>query len=273
MLEPVLVGRPTLRDTVMRALAARNHLVFCDLGDAKFFVDPSDRVVGAWLMWHGGWQRREIGQAVAVLAAAGRLPADAIFVDIGANIGTHTVYALRTGRFARAVAFEPEPHNARLLAMNIEANGLKGATTLIAKAAGNAAGTAALHLHPRNKGAHAIGAPPSDDGREQIDVAMVRAEDALAELEISAERIGLIWIDVEGHEPPVIQGLGKLLARKVPLAFEFAPQRYTSQAKHELVHLLARHYSTMCSLSAAAGQGAPIDSLANIDETDDILVF
>src|SRR5262249_42139896 len=120
MLEPLLVGRPVLRDTVMHALAARGHLVFCDLGDARFFVDPSDRVVGAWAMWHGGWQRREIDQAVTVLAASGRLAADAVFVDVGANIGTHTVYALRSGRFARAVAFEPEAKNARLLAMNIE---------------------------------------------------------------------------------------------------------------------------------------------------------
>src|SRR5262249_26974012 len=51
MLEPVLVGWPVLRDVVMNALAARGHLVLCELGDVRFFVDPSDRVVGAWLMW------------------------------------------------------------------------------------------------------------------------------------------------------------------------------------------------------------------------------
>src|SRR5437899_6712805 len=109
LLEPVLVGYGTLRETVMNALAARGHLVFCDLGDVRFFVDPSDRVVGTWLMWHGGWQRREIDTAVAVLSAAGRLPPQAVFVDVGAHIGTHTIYAMRTGRFARAIAFEPEP--------------------------------------------------------------------------------------------------------------------------------------------------------------------
>src|SRR5262245_41657156 len=126
MLEPLLVGWPVLRDTVMRALAARGQLVLCQLGDVRFFVDPSDRVVGAWLLWHGAYQRREIDQAVAVLAAEGRLPADAVFVDVGANIGTHTVYALKSSRFARAVAFEQEPRNARLLAMNVEANGFAG---------------------------------------------------------------------------------------------------------------------------------------------------
>src|SRR5262245_44643857 len=83
---------PLMREIVMGALAARGHLVLCELGDVRFFVDPSDRVVGSWLMWHGGWQRREIDTAVEVLSAAGRLPAEAVFVDVGAHIGTHTIY-------------------------------------------------------------------------------------------------------------------------------------------------------------------------------------
>ena len=82
LLEPVLVGYGTLRETVMNALAARGHLVFCDLGDVRFFVDPSDRVVGTWLMWHGSWQRREIDSAIEVLSNAGRLPPEAVFVDV-----------------------------------------------------------------------------------------------------------------------------------------------------------------------------------------------
>jgi len=273
MLEPVLVGWPVLRDTVMHALAARGHLVFCELGDARFFVDPSDRVVGAWLMWHGGWQRREIDQAVAVLAASGRLPADAVFVDVGANIGTHTVYALRGGRFARAIAFEPEPKNARLLAMNIEANGLAGVVTVVPKAAGDAAGTAVLHLHPRNKGAHAIGAPPSVDGRDRRDVPVVRVGDALNELAVPSEQLGLIWIDVEGHEPQVIHGLGGLLARRVPIAFEYAPHRYQGEARRELVRTLASHYSTLHSLNGPPDHRAPIAALGEIERIDDILVF
>ena len=273
LLEPVLVGWPVLRDTVMRALAARGQLVFCQLGDVRFFVDPADRVVGAWLMWHGEWQRREIDQAVAVLAASGRLPADAVFVDVGANIGTHTVYALKSGRFTRAVAFEPEPRNTRLLAMNIEANGLANAVIVVPKVAGEAAGTAVLHLHPRNKGAHAIGTAPSDDGREQLDLPVVRVEDALAELGLSAEKLGLIWIDVEGHEPQVLRGLGSLLTHGVPIAFEFAPRRYHADARRELVRLLAGHYSTLHSLNASPDHRLPISALETMEDMDDILVF
>ena len=161
----------------MNALAERGHLVLCELDDVRFLVDPADRVVGSWLIWHGGWQRREIITAVEHLSAAGRLSRDAVFVDVGAHIGTHTVYALRTGRFARAVAFEPAPRNARLLAMNLDLNGMAGTAVVVPKAAGAITGTAMLYLHPRNSGAHSIGSPPSVDGRDRLCVPIVRVED------------------------------------------------------------------------------------------------
>jgi len=272
LLEPLLVGRPVLRDTVMQALAARGQLVFCELGDVRFFVDPSDRVVGAWLMWHGEWQRREIDAAVAVLAAAGRLPADAVFVDVGAHIGTHTVYALRSGRFARAVAFEPAPRNARLLAMNLEANGFAKLATIVPKAAGDRPGTAVLHLHPRNTGAHAIGAPPSVDGQGHLDVPVVRVEDELAALGVAADKVALVWVDVEGYEPQAIDGLTGLMARATPIAFEFTPSRYTTQTREQLVELLVRHYTTVHSLGRG-DETAPIAALRSRTQTDDVLVY
>ena len=270
MLEPLLVGWPVLRQVVMNALSARGHLVLCELGDVRFFVDPRDRVVGAWLMWHGGWQRREIDCAVELLRAAGRL-AGAVFIDVGAHIGTHTVYALRTGHFARAIAFEPEPRNARLLEMNLEVNGLGQCALLVRKAAGASAGTGVLHLHPRNTGAHSIGAPPSADAEATVAVPIVRVEDELDALGVPLSDVGLVWVDVEGHEPMVLEGMTKLIARSVPLAFEFNPSRYTARMKQQLIELLSRHYTSVESLGRKDAT-APIGALASRAHTDDVLV-
>ncbi len=271
ILEPLLVDNPVLRDTVMNALADRGQLVFCQNDDVSFFVDPSDRVVGAWLMWHGGYQRREIDQAISVLAQNMRLSADAVFVDIGANIGTHTVYALRSGRFTRAVAFEPEPKNARLLAMNMEANRLTDIVKIIPKAAGEAVGTATLYLHPRNKGGHALGQSPTVDGQERCEVPVVRVEDVLAECGVE-ERVGLLWIDVEGHELHVMRGLERLLARGVPIAFEHAPKRHSDESKREMTALLSTSYTQMRSLSDL-NRSLPIAALLTMQKQDDILLF
>jgi FkbM family methyltransferase len=272
MLEPILVGWPVLRQVMTNALAARGHLVLCQLGDVRFFVDPSDRVVGAWLMWHGGWQRGEIATAVDLLSAAGRLRREAVFVDVGAHIGTHTIYALRGGHFSRAIAFEPEPRNAQLLAMNLEVNGLSDAAIVVRKAGGAAAGNAILHLHPRNTGAHAIGTPPSLDGQTAIEVPLVRVEDELESLGVAPGDIGLVWIDAEGYEPQVLDGLTRVLSHAVPLAFEFTPSRYSAEKKRELVQRLARHYSCVCSLGRGDAPG-PISALASREHTDDVLVY
>jgi FkbM family methyltransferase len=195
-----------------------------------------------------------------------------VFVDVGAHIGTHTVYALRSGRFARAVAFEPAPRNARLLAMNLEANGFAKLATIVPKAAGDRPGAAVLHLHPRNTGAHAIGAPPSVDGQGYLDVPVVRVEDELAALGVAADKVALVWVDVEGYEPQAIDGLTGLMARATPIAFEFTPSRYTDATRQQLVELLVRHYTTVHSLGRGDAT-APIAALKSRRETDDVLVY
>ena len=272
LLEPVLVGNRSLRETLLNALAARGHLVYCRLPEGNLFVDPSDRVVGSWLMWHGRWQREEIEQAVELLRAGGRLPAGAVFVDAGANIGTHTFYALQGGAFTRALAFEPEPNNARLLRMNIAANALGDRAVVVEAALGDREGRAILHLHPRNKGAHAIGVAPSVDGTQSIDVPMIRLATALQSNAISAAQIGLVWIDVEGLERDVVAGLGDYLGQ-VPLALEYAPERGDPQAARELREMLQRHYTVLHRLGPNAGPAEPIAALAAVSGITDIMVL
>lgn len=272
LLEPVLVGNRSFRETVLNALAARGHLVYCRLPEGNLFVDPSDRVVGSWLMWHGRWQREELEQATALLRQAGRLSTASIFVDAGANIGTHTFYALQSGFFTTALAFEPEPNNAWLLRMNVAANALSDRAAVIEAALGDREGRAVLHLHPRNKGAHAIGVAPSVDGMQSIDVPMTRLDAAFTARAITPAQIGLVWIDVEGLERDVVVGLGDFLGQ-VPLVLEYAPERGDPQAARELRDLLVKHYTILYRLGPRASPQESIAGLADIDGITDILVF
>ena len=273
VLTPVVLRVRSLREAVLNALAGRGHLVYCRLPEGNFFVDPSDRVIGSWLMWHGRWQREEIEQAVRHLVAAGRMPQNAVFVDAGANIGTQTAYAMRMGVFARAVAFEPEPRNAELLTMNMAANGLEEKVTVVAKALGAAEGEATLYLHPRNKGAHAIGVPPSLDGTGQVTVPLTRLDGALAALGIAPETIGMIWIDVEGAEFEVLRGIGTLLG-KVPLAIEYAPERFSSGDGETFRQALKANYTTLHRLGPnETGKTHPIGELDRIASITDILIY
>jgi FkbM family methyltransferase len=201
------------------------------------------------------------------------LPANAVFVDVGANIGTHTVYAMRSGRFARAVAFEPESHNAELLRLNLKANNLTDRVCVIERAVGEQAGSAVLHLHPRNKGHHTIGKLPSYDGLDRREVSLVRLDAALTEQRISPGEIGLVWIDVEGYEPEAVRGLGSFIEHAVPMAIEYAPERYSAAAREELIALLCKHYSRLHRLSGSRGDREPVSALASIHDFADVLVF
>ncbi len=274
VLEPLLVGRPVLRDTVMHALAARGHFVFCDLGDAQFFVDPSDRVVGAWLMWHGGWQRREIDQAVAVLAASGRLPAGAVFVDVGANIGTHTVYALRTGRFERAVAFEPEPKNAKLLRMNIEDKRSYERRHGDCKGGGRAR---------RDRDALP---PPTQQGRTCDRRAAFRTTDwSESKCRWCGSRTRSANSPYRRDRSASSGSMPRAMSRRssagsAACSTRVCRSRSNSRravmnltARRALVDFLAAHYTTLHSLNAAPDHRAPIAALADIGDMDDVLVF
>lgn len=272
MLEPIVLGSRSMRETVLNALAARGHLIYCQQPEGNFFVDPGDRVVAHWLMWRDGWQRNEIRQMTDILSDAGRLPPAAVFVDAGANIGTHTAYALLSGRFARAISCEPEPKNLRLLEMNMAANGLSSRVRVVPKALGAQAGSAVLHLHPRNKGGHSLRAAPSYDGQGRIDVAVARLDDVLKAEGVSPNEVGVIWIDTEGFEPQVVQGLGDFLGR-VPLLIEYAPKRYASDDGARLRALLQQHYTTLYRLGSETPHAEPLSALPSIDGIADILVF
>ena len=152
-------------------------------------------------------------------------------VGVGAHIGTHTIYALRSGRFTRAIALEPEPRNARLLAMNLEVNGLSQAAIVVRKAAGasnhrgrrppaSASSQYGCSCHRQPPFARWTGFARSADGAP---------EEELESLGIAPSDIGLIWIDAEGYEPQVLDGLAENSVAFSTACVEFTPSRYSSK--------------------------------------------
>jgi FkbM family methyltransferase len=270
LLEPILIGVRAFREVVLNAIAAKDHLIYCRLPHGDFFIDPSDRVIGSWLLWHGRWQLDEIEQAISILKKTGSMQHDSVFVDAGANIGTHTVYAMRSGLFRNAFAFEPETRNYELLRMNIAANDLISKTTIMKTALGSNDAEATMFLHPRNKGAHSLVGLPAPDASEQVRVQVRRLGDILRSNSVAPSQVGLIWIDVEGMELDVIRGLGEYIGR--PLVIEFFPSRYHESSLREFRAVLKSHYRSLCCLGSNAVL-EPISAIDRKSDTADILVI
>ncbi len=220
-------GRRTMLRRLFASYLAPGCRVLVDFEDHRFLVDPRDTGVGFTLMTGQPWQRAELGAALNALRAAGRLAEGGAFLDVGANIGTQTVYALLSGAFARAVALEPEPANFAMLRENVVLNGMTTQATLINAAASAQAGQVLLGIDARDKGSHSVargatgrGALPSEGGAA-IQVAAVTVDAACRDSGVAPGEAGLVWIDVEGHELAVLEGMAELRAARVPIIVEF----------------------------------------------------
>lgn len=260
-------------------VASGGLLVLCPFADHDVLCDPADDKIAATLISGRPYQRRHIDAALVILEQAGRLPPGGLFLDIGANIGTMTLYAMRSGWFSGAIALEPEPHNHAILTRNMSLNRLSAEVETIAAAAGAHAGRVPLHIALRNRGAHSL-APllrATGAGRT-IDVQMTTADIAVDRSRSQAP-VTLVKIDVEGHELAVLEGMTSLLGQGVPLLVEVTcmPPEQRADRIAALRARLGSCYRTVVDLERATPESllepASLAGFAASAPQHDLLIF
>jgi len=198
--------------------------------DHTVFVDPCDDRIAYSLLSGRSWQRAHLTRAIELAVGRGDFPDDAVFVDVGANIGLMTVYALLSGRFSRAIAIEPDPWNREILKRNLEANDLTNRVVVVGKAVSERAGAMMLHRDAKNLGAHSLEPAFVMSSDAAVEVPVDRLDDILEGLGLAASQAGLIKIDVEGHEFAALAGMARLFEdQRPPLMIEvtFGPEDAT----------------------------------------------
>jgi FkbM family methyltransferase len=185
-------------------------------------ADPRARAV-AWLPWDLSLQvspADAIGYSIltggvfdpCVTETLHRLiePVDTV-VDVGANIGYLTsLAAVRAGVRGRVLAYEPHPTVFELLAANVRRWHGVAAVEIHQQALSDASGAGELAfagaVFEANMGLASLRTPERSAGADTVPVSLRRLDDVLADQEV-----GLLKIDVEGHEPAVLRGAGELL--------------------------------------------------------------
>jgi len=153
------------------------------------------------------------------------LPERGTVLDVGANIGAHTLtMASAVGEDGRVLAFEPNPEVLEVLERNIERNGLQSIATGYGCALGEAQAKMKLRVPTReSKEATNLGLASLvalDTPHVLIDVA-IRTADGIVE-EHALDRIDFVKIDVQGFECQVLRGMRHCLARFKPVVvFEY----------------------------------------------------
>ena len=154
-------------------------------------------------------RRGQFYEAKELAGLAELFPAGGTFVDIGANVGNHSLYAALFLGAARVIAFEPNPLAYRLLVQNVLVNGLEQVIDLSRLGVGVGAreeGGYSMERRRRNLGGAKM--LPGESGKLRV-----LPGDTLLEGEAPA----LIKIDVEGMEMAVLEGLKATLRQHRPV--------------------------------------------------------
>lgn len=223
------------RDELRKFIRRSTPIVVREDRGINYVLDlRDDSEVTHWIWFYGRYEEPLLARAAAALAADGRgaRPLEGkTFLDVGANIGTASLNALVRQGADRAVLFEPHPSNLRLLRMNLAANDLVDRGSVQALAVSNAAGEVTFEESEDNIGDHRVRDEATaaaegqlgEEHRTTITVQAVTLDQGLADAGVDLKKVGLVWVDVQGHETHVLDGATKLLETGAPWCVEFWP--------------------------------------------------
>lgn len=266
-----------LRNDIRRAVQARfdvlageGYIFIRPAGDHRIAVFPSDKVIGATLLSSGDWFRAQTTWAIEFLASRNLLPPSPVFVDVGANIGTQSLYAMLSGRFDRVLALEPASAQFDLLRLNAFLGNFQERIACRRVAAGSGSETLPLVLNPTNQGDNRLS---RNAGPEVAKVPVEPLDAILAAENILPAEIGLVWIDVQGHEPEVSEGMSTVLHASVPLVVEFNSDQYGPEGTLRFIRLLEQHYDRCIDITAADRTTHSLDHLNHVRAGADVLLY
>jgi FkbM family methyltransferase len=227
------------RDLLIRAIGPRTRFMTVDNGDHLITFSPSD-YLGRSVFVKGHFDRDHVNRLMRHLNALGVSIEGKTLLEIGGNIGTHTIYFALTGAFGRIVSIEPDPRNYELLVENVGQNGLKKLVTPVNCAASDSEGQIEFFLHPTNHGKSSPNRVGDDSERIVVPARPIPA--ILRDAGVAGQDIGLVWMDIEGYEPVASRSMTTLFARRVPVHMEFTSSFYGPEKAREFVDFLAGFY-------------------------------
>ncbi len=144
-----------------------------------------------------------------------------IFVDVGANVGNHTVYFASLPATSQVIAFEPHPEAFAVLSFNVSFNGLGSKATLYNFALSNVSQDWVLKTPLNNLGGSTL--EPKIRGVEHR-TRSFRCSSVIGDSMINTA-VGFVKIDVEGHEIACLEGLEQTFNKcRPPVFIEVAPE-------------------------------------------------
>jgi FkbM family methyltransferase len=261
------------RRGVWRVAARFTPVLAVDREGLRLYVSTDDQVLGRRLFVYNRAPETDIQLTFNALrqipGIAGRLN-DFKVLEIGANIGSHTVALLKHYGASEVIAIEPSPANCDLVRQNALSNSVSERVQLLELALSDQDGSVSLEISPSNSGDHRVrvsgGATNgAEASRDTIDVRAARLDSLVETGEVDLDSVGLVWLDAQGHEGHIFSGARRLLGSEIPIAMEYWPYGLRRAGGLQLLHeLIAEHYSHVLDIAPPDGSGPRVVPAAEL---------
>jgi FkbM family methyltransferase len=234
-------------------------------------VNTRDRVLGKELFSKRNYEWNTILTVIETLKSHSLLKGSCM-LDVGANIGMISIACVGNGFFEKAIAIEPEPYNFQLLQRNVKQNNLASKIECHHLALSSQNGVLDLEIAKDNFGDHRLrpvqnSAPGfyHEEKRKTRPVNVMKLDDLLSNSD-QRESIGLIWVDIQGHEGHLFAGAKDTIKKKIPLVCEFWPYAMNRAgiSKDQFLELATELFTGYFHILSGQPEWAPIDTLHHL---------
>ncbi|MBB5577958.1 MULTISPECIES: FkbM family methyltransferase [Rhizobium] len=202
----------------------------------RFFLDAKDLHISLHVLEHGCWEDH-IRSAMMKIIRPG-----STFIDVGANVGLHTLFASSiVGPTGQVHAFEPLPHLFKTLNLNVNVNGAGGIVKTYQLAVSDREGIARFSNFRTHSAMSGFTVPAErlslhNQTEESIDTieVMTTTLDAM----FSDREVDGLKVDVEGYEGLVLAGAKAIIRdnHNIKLILEWDPPLVKRTMGNESLH-------------------------------------
>lgn len=266
----VILWEPLFRTQLVKKLVfdttQTRGVLAANTDQEVFIVSTRDSTIGRMVYAQGLKDAENVAQVIKLL---GPNHTKSLLIDIGANIGTVCIPAIKRDMFKSAIAIEPEPFNYSILKANIHLNGLDQRISTFNIALGAEANRELIfELSESNYGDHRVrrSTEPGLHGEASRSTIVVKSEPFDTICTELDKNDAVIWMDTQGYEGYILSGAKKALVAGVPLIVEFWPYGMNRLGSFQLFKeaILGGQYTQFIDLG---GTGLPERlSSANLDD-------
>jgi FkbM family methyltransferase len=204
---------------------------------------PSD-AIGQWIVLNGLYEEELLISFETVFKHYLAKFKQQTFIDVGANIGNHSLFFSRY--FKEVIAFEPNPTALKLLETNIFLNQTKN-IHMAPIGLSNESGTLPFIENSENLGGSKFNLKcPHTATYKKLNV---EKGDTILYRDFKASSIGIIKLDIEGFELQALQGLKQTLIQYQPVVlFEAHTSQGETGSQAIFDYLSPLHYAYFYTL-------------------------